>query len=127
MEKTRAIVKIKDKEYELKFTIGFWKKIKEVADVTQDNLEKRLQEDFGEVAIQIVAWGTYYANPGSVPKVEDIEMELDTSVMDVIEQAVINGMTKAQLEMLELAKKQRAAGIKEMEAKIGEKDDGVKK
>ena len=127
MEKTKAIVKIKGKEYELKFTIGFWKKIKEVADVTQDNLEKRLQEDFGEVAIQIVAWGTYYANPDFVPKVEDIEMELDTSVMDVIEQAVINGMTKAQLEMLELAKKQRAAGIKEMEKKIDEKDDGGKK
>ena len=127
MEKTKAIVKIKGKEYELKFTIGFWKKIKEVADVTQDNLEKRLQEDFGEIAIQIVAWGTYYANPESVPKVEDIEMELDTSVMDVIEQAVINGMTKSQLEMLELAKKQRAAGIKEMEKKIDEKDDGGKK
>ena len=127
MEKTKAIVKIKDRQYELKFTIGFWKKIKEVADVTQDNLEKRLQEDFGEIAIQIVAWGTYYANPESVPKVEDIEMELDTSVMDVIEQAVINGMTKAQLEMLELAKKQRAAGIKEMEKKIDEKDDGGKK
>ena len=127
MEKTKAIVKIKDRQYELKFTIGFWKKIKEVADVTQDNLEKRLQEDFGEVAIQIVAWGTYYANPGFVPKVEDIEMELNTSVMDVIEQAVINGMTKSQLEMLELAKKQRAAGIKEMEKKIDEKDDGGKK
>lgn len=123
----KAIVKIGEKEYELKFTIGFWKKIKEVSDVTADNLEEKLREDFGNVATQIVHWGAFYANPGDEPSIEDIENSLDRSVMDAIEQAVINGMTKAELELLELAKKKRAAGIKDLEESIEGKDDDSKK
>ena len=123
----KAIVKIGEKSYELKFTIGFWKKLKEVCDLTVDNLETKLNEDFANVAAQIVHWGSHYSNKDNVASIDDIEENLDRSVLDVIEQALINGMTKAELEMLELAKKKREAGIKEISDSIDGKDDGSKK
>ena len=126
----KAIVVINGKEHELKFTIGFWKKIKEACGVTESNIETKLKEDFGVIAPQIIMWGSHYANPAETPTIADIEAYLDRSVMDAIEQAIINGMTKAEREMLDIAKKQRAAAIKGMtdkiEAQAGQ-DDGVKK
>ena len=115
----KALVTINGKEYELRFTIGFWKKIKEAAGVTSINLEKMLQEDFGVIAPQVVMWGIHYSSPLDVPSIQDIESQLDRSVLDAIEQAVINGMTKPEKELLELARKQRSTAIKSLEDGIG--------
>jgi hypothetical protein len=116
----KAVVNIGDKEYGLKFTIGFWKKIKEACGVDAQNIEKKLQEDFGVIAPQIVLQGIIgeHGQTAVLPSIEDIENSLDRSVMDAIEQAIINGMTKAEREMVEIVKKQRAAAIKGIETKI---------
>lgn len=102
---------INGKEYRIRFTIGFWKKIKEAADVTQENLEQKLKEDFGKISSLVIYWGIHYGfNP--LPKespvtMEQIEGELDRSVIDIIEQAVIEGMTKEEKRILEIVKKKK--------------------
>ena len=106
----KALVKIGGKEYELRFTIGFWKRAKEF-NVDNRNIEARLQEDFGTVATQI--------NEASIvgsmrPTLEEIEEDLDRSVIDVFEKAIINSMTKAERELLDLANQKRAKTISDM-------------
>lgn len=116
-----AILTIGGKEYVLKFTIGFWKRIKESCDIDQRNMETKLQENFGIVAPQIILESIVGDHK---PELKEIESELDRSVLDIFEQAVINGMTKAEKEMLEIAKKQRAKTIEGIEKKI---EDGSEK
>lgn len=109
------MVVINGKSYELKFTIGFWKRIKASCGVDAQNIEKKLQEDFGVIAPQIILESIV----GDVkPTLADIEESLDRSVMDEFEQAIIDGMTKAEKEMVEIAKKQREAAIKGINDKI---------
>lgn len=101
----KAVVDIAGKQYELKFTIGFWRRIKEACGVTYETLETCLREDFGNVASQIIINSVV---GDEKPKLEDIEDCCDYSVIDVFEQAMINCSTKAQLEYLEVVKNERA-------------------
>ncbi len=108
------MVKINGKEYNLKFTIGFWKKVKESCNVIQENMEARLNEDFGNVASQIIYLGIYYGlqdKPANINEMEvslnDIENDLDRSALDDIEEALIAGMTEAEKKAVELVRKQR--------------------
>jgi hypothetical protein len=119
------MVKIKGKEYRLKFTIGFWKKIKEDCGVIQENMEKRLNEDFGNVASKIVYYGIYYGLPNKPENINemevslnDIESDLDRSVVDDIEQALIDGMTEAEKRAVELVKKKRDKQYADIEKEI---------
>lgn len=113
----RAVLTIAGKEYELRFTIGFWKRMKEL-DVSPRNMETRLQEDFGTIAPKIILASVVGEEK---PTLSEIEDGLDHSVMDVFEQAIINGMTKAEKEMLELAKKKRSDVIAGIEENLGKK------
>lgn len=125
-----STVKINGKNYKLKFTIGFWKKIKEACDVTQGNMESKLTEDFGNVASKIIYYGIYYgledkpATANEMPvSMDDIESDLDRSVLDAIEGALIDGMTEAEKKAVELIRKQRDNKYKEIEEEV----DGPKK
>lgn len=115
----KAIVSINNKDYELKFTIGFWKKIKEICDVTSGNMQEKLESDFGNIGSQIIYQGCYFSNKENYPSIEEIEDNLDRSCIDAIETALINGMTKAERELVEIAKKRREKQIKEL---IGDDD-----
>lgn len=119
----KAVITINSKEYELKFTIGFWKRAKEF-NVDSRNIEQRLQEDFGTVATQIIEASIVGIDR---PSVADIESSLDRSVIDVFEQAIINGMTKAEREVYDLAKKRRDAAIKGLEAEPEKEGSDEKK
>lgn len=122
----KAIVTINGKEYELKFTIGFWKRIKASCEVTEINIEQKLKEDFGTIAPQIILESI--VGPEK-PSLEEIEESLDRSVLDAIEQAIINGMTKAEREMYEIAIKRRTAALKGISEKTEDsgEDDNSKK
>lgn len=130
---SKATVNINGKEYNLKFTVGFWKKIQDQYQVTQANIEQKLRDNFGEIAGAIVYWGIYYGLServaiGDMPvKLCEIEDQLERSVMDAIEQAIINGMTVAEKEMLNIAKRQREAKIKEITEEINNDTDNSKK
>lgn len=119
-----AKVTIKGREYKVRFTIGFWKKIKQECEVTQENLEAKLKEDFGNISSLIIYWGIQYGInpfPATPPVTKDeIECELDRSVMDVIEEAVIDSMTKEEKRIVELVKNEK-------EIKIAEAEESFKK
>lgn len=117
----KALLNLGGKEYEIRFTIGFWKEMKKI-DVNSGNLESRLQEDFGNVAPKVILAGIVGAEK---PSIEEIESSLDRSVMDVFEQAAINGMTKAEKEILEIAKKRRSETLAGIAAQ-GNDDSGKK-
>ena len=105
-----AKLNINGKEYDLKFTIGFWRRIKEACGITKQNFEEKLNENFGEYATQIVIHSIV---GNEKPELKTIEESLEWSVVDAFESAMIEGMTKAELEMLEIAKAQRDKKIKE--------------
>ncbi|MCA9405050.1 MAG: hypothetical protein KC684_00800 [Candidatus Omnitrophica bacterium] len=124
-EQNNAILKIKGKEYRLKLTVGFWKQVKELCDVTQENLQSRIEEDFGNVMPKLLRVAIYWGltdKPDSfdeLPVTErDIEEELDQSCVDVLEEAIVNGMTKAQKKVLELAKKKQDVEYANLEEEI---------
>lgn len=117
IENQKALVTIKNKQYELKFTIGFWKEIFDCCGVSRDNLQEKLNDSFAPIAIKIVQLGVKYSLPQDTQldfSEQDIEYSLDASVLDVIEQAVLNGMTKAEKEMVDLIRKQRQSKIETM-------------
>jgi len=120
----KATVKISGNEYDLRFTVGFWKKLKAHAGLTQQNLEKELNDDFGFIATEMVFWGILYGcgkDEASAPVTrQEIEAQLDHSVVDVIEQAVLNGMTKAEKRVVEIMKKQADKKLSEIEDKLGD-------
>lgn len=111
MEKKPATLKVGGKEYELKFTIGFWKKIKAEHGITEADFDAKLKEDFPTVAPIIVIEGIR-ASGSVVPSVDEIESELDKSVLDVIEQAYINGMTRAEQELVKSVQAKRERSLK---------------
>lgn len=104
-----AKITVNGKEFNMRFTLGFWERVKSAVDVDQSNLEKRLNDDFGVVAANIVYFGIYYGLPldqrgkieEAVPSLEVIKNELDQSVVTVIEETFIEGMTKGQKELVE--------------------------
>jgi len=127
----KAIVKINEKEFEIKFTLGFWKKVQEACDVTQPNLEEKLNENFGLIASSIIYYGIWYginpriSTPDEMPvTMDDIEQNLDKSVVDVIEAAVINGMSKQEKRLVDLARKKQEADFVNAEEEV---ESGKKK
>lgn len=117
MSEEKAVLKIKGNEYKLRFTIGFWKRLQDIG-VTQDNFQNRLNEDFSGVASKAVLEGINFGSNEGLPLVtiEDIENELDRSVVDVIEQAIINGMTKQEKRLVEIAKNKMLGKFEELES-----------
>jgi len=121
-----ANIKIQKKLHNMRFNLAFWERVKAEADVTQANLETRLNDDFGNVASVIVLWGIYYGMPlATRPKsieglsfgLDELKDELDASVADPIEETIIEGMTKVQRQLVE---KTREMQNKQIEG-IGQK------
>ncbi len=130
-------IKFNKVEYTLKFTLGFWEKVKADVNVTQDTIENRLKEDFGTVASAVIFYGIMYGLPKEDRtkiledqniNIETLKEELDGTVIDAIEEAVIEGMSKVQKEMVAIAKQRQQDDLQKM--KDGEekpKDDDQKK
>lgn len=113
MEIKKAVISIGGKDYELKFTIGFWRKIKEECDIDNKNLSDKLANNFVEVASKIILASIVGQER---PTVEAIESSLDMSVKDVFEQATFNGMTKVEREIIEAVEKERSKKIADFAA-----------
>jgi len=117
-----ANVKVNDKEYNLKFTLGFWESMKSLHEITRNNMEDKLNEDFGKIASDIVLYGIYYGLPRDhrpddiklmEVKIGDIKDQISSSVVDFIEATIIEGMTKAEKSMVEKLTKIRDKKIAE--------------
>lgn len=118
-----AKIKVGEHEFNMRFTLGFWDRIKCECNVTQLNMEQRLNEDFGNVAANIVYWGIYYgyplvSRPRSTEEMPlDLEMlksELDASVAEIIEETIIEGMTKIQKELVGKARELQKRKLEEL-------------
>ena len=105
----------------MRFSLGFWEKMKEF-DITQMNIQDKLNDDYTKNALLIVLYGIYYGTPletrpASVDQMEinvvDIKESLDPSVIDAIEETFIEGMSKAQKKLVEQAKKLQDSKIEE--------------
>lgn len=85
-------IKIKGDEYNLKYTIESWKKLS-IQGITPTNIEQKMQEDFASVASDLVYYGLCLADREKITR-DDLDSELDFSVMDVIGQAIVDSMPK---------------------------------
>lgn len=127
-----AKVKILEKQYNMKFNLGFWEKMKEIYDLDRANLETRLNEDFVKYTSGIILYGIYFgmslsSRPTDIkdlePSLEQIKEELDPSVLDIIEEGIIEIMTEAEKKIVQKAKELQLKQIDEM----GTEDSSKKK
>lgn len=107
----KTMVVIKGVEYRVKFTTGFWRRVKELYEVTEKNIETKLQEDFGTLAPKILLESIV---GDKKPNILDIENETDRTLLDVFEAAILEGMTAAELELVEIAKRRRTNALNKL-------------
>lgn len=122
VEFTKAAITIGGKEYELRLTMGFWRMMQEKHEVTRENMEAKLKSDFGKIGAAVIYYGIWFGlrdtkiSAETMPvKIEDIEGELEVSAMDAVEQAIINGMTKAEKKMVEIFRKKRQQEVDKLD------------
>lgn len=96
-----AKVTVNGKEYQVKFTIGFWRRVKEDLGIDNRNFDTKISEDFAGMAPKVLLAGIVGENK---PTIKEIEDDLDRSIMDVFEDAMIEGMTKAEKKLVEAVK-----------------------
>lgn len=113
-------IKIRNADYPFALSLGFWRQIKQEYGVIPENFQQRLNDEYGELLPKVVMLGIRWgiaklevATPSGTnlvePSLEDIEAVCDASVGDIIEQALIETMTKDQKRMHEkLVAKQNA-------------------
>lgn len=94
-------INIAGKEYQIKLTIGFWRRVKEELGIDNRNIETKIVDDFGVVAPKVILAAIVGSDK---PSVQDIEDSLDRSIMDKIEDALIEGMTKSERDLVEAVK-----------------------
>ena len=113
MEMKKAVINVAGKEYELKFTSGFWRRVKESCGIDNKNFSEKLAEDFAGLAPKIILLSIV---GDEKPTVEQIEDSLEMSVKDVFEEAILNGMTQIEREIVEAVNKERSKKIQDFAA-----------
>lgn len=106
-----ASIKVNEKEYELKYTLESWKKLKVEHDITPVNFQVKLEEDMAGALSSLI----YY---GLLPKVrETVEINeldecLEFKVLDTVSKAILAGLPE-KVESKD-------------EGKAGQEDEGKK-
>lgn len=122
-------IKVKDVEYNLKFSVGFWESVQNQIGVTMENMQEKLNENFGKNAAVIVFEGIYWAEKSmdSTFKrtdmklvLDDIKADLDASVVDVFEEALVDSMTKAQKKIHEKMLKAQEDALESLNTHVAE-------
>lgn len=122
-------IKVKDVEYNLKFSVGFWESVQNQIGVTMENMQEKLNENFGKNAAVIVFEGIYWAEKSmdSTFKrtdmklvLDDIKADLDASVVDVFEEALVDSMTKAQKKIHEKMLKAQEDALESLNTHVTE-------
>lgn len=87
-------VTISGKEYDLKYTIESWKRLKEKHDITPLNFQDKINDDFASCISSLIMFGLAPADREKV-KVEDIDSSFGFEIMDTILPIIVNGMPKS--------------------------------
>lgn len=106
MTDKKAEITINGKNYELKYTMANLRDLKADCGVTMDNFAKKQAEDLPETLTKMIFYGISkderQQNGLTSELIADI---IELSAMDVIEQAISNGMSKKQKDAVTEAKK----------------------
>jgi hypothetical protein len=86
-------VTISGKEYELKYTIESWKRLKEKHEITPLNFQDKINDDFASCISSLIMYGLAPSDREKV-KVEDIDSSFGFEIMDVILPIIVDGMPK---------------------------------
>ena len=97
-------IKLKGVEYNLRYTIESWKKLKE-KDIDLRNVQSKMEENFGEVISELVFYGLSIADRAKINK-DELDAELDLSVMEIVEKTIFDSLPAKQRA---LAKKAEAS------------------
>lgn len=89
----RIKVIINEKEYDLKYTLESWKKLKSEYNITPSNFQEKLEEDMAGSVSAMVFYGLSPADRERVTS-EEIDGCLEFSVVDIVSKAVIAGLPK---------------------------------
>ncbi len=87
-------IKIDDKEYELRFTIESWKKLKEKIGITPGNIQEKLNEDFAGAISHIIYYGIVPDLRNNVT-LEKLDSSFGFEVMDIVMPAIVASMPKS--------------------------------
>lgn len=90
-------IKIKDQEFELKYTIESWKKLKSEKDITPMNIQEKLNADFADCMSTIIFYGLNKDDRAKIT-IEDIDVEFGLEVIDTILPAIMENMPKSVKE-----------------------------
>ena len=114
-------INIAGKEYQVKFTIGFWRRVNEELGIDNRNFDTKISEDFAGMAPKVLLAGIVGENK---PTIKEIEDGLDRSIMDVFEEAMIEGMTKAEKKLVEAVRARQDRALADVVN--GESNEGKK-
>lgn len=87
-------IKIKDQEFELKYTIESWKKLKSQGDITPMNIQEKLNADFASCMSSIILYGLS-PEDRSKTNIEEIDSVFGFDVIDIILPAIMENMPKS--------------------------------
>lgn len=82
------------KEYELKYTIESWKKLKEKHDITPNNIQEKLNEDMASCISNLIMFGILPSERESV-KQQDIDSSFGFEIMDILMPIIYQGMPES--------------------------------
>ncbi len=85
---------INNKDYELKYTIESWKKLKSSSDVTPNNIQEKLNQDFASVISSVIYYGMSPSDRALVT-LESLDLSFGFEVMDIVMPAIIASMPKS--------------------------------
>lgn len=85
-----AKVTINQKDFELKYTIESWKKLKSKG-ITPYNFQEKLNEDFASTVSDIVYFGLLPVDRSTI-KINELDEQLGFDVMSIVNEAMMESM-----------------------------------
>lgn len=88
-----AQIKILEKEYQLKYTIESWKKLKEFHDITPINFHDRVNSDFASTVSCLIFYGLSIEDRKNVD-VDKLDESFGFDILDELLPAIMETMPK---------------------------------
>lgn len=86
-----AKINISGKEYNLRYTIESWKKLKANHEITPINAQEKISEDAAECLSALILFGLSPEDRKEV-NVDQIDAEIDFSCIDIVTKSIMESM-----------------------------------
>ena len=84
-------LKIGEKEFELKYTLEAWKKLKSENDITPSNFQVKLEEDMAGTLSALIYYGLLPKERETI-SVESLDEQLEFNSLDIVSKAIMAGL-----------------------------------